>query len=95
MNFYRYQLEASSQRPRDPDTLDFTTLRLTEEAGEVAGVVKRIARKQKRQIGNRDRAKLQDEMGDVLHSLAKLAEAAGFNLEGIAAQSLAKQAKEA
>jgi NTP pyrophosphatase (non-canonical NTP hydrolase) len=86
-----FQQQAALQRLRDPRTLDFTTLRLTEEAGEVAGVVKQFARKNKTTMGKRDTARLKDEMGDVLHALAILADVAGLELSEIAAQSLKKQ----
>ena len=91
MNFNTFQSTAAGQRQSEPDTLDFTTLRLTEEAGEVAGVVKRIARKQREDVSKTHMKKLKDEMGDVLHALSKLADAAGLSLDEIAKQSLRKQ----
>lgn len=86
-----FQSNATRQRKNDPRTLDYATLRLTEEAGEVAGVVKRFARKDKLTMGKRDLARLKDEMGDVLHALAILADVAGLELSEIAADSLNKQ----
>ncbi len=91
MNFNSYQNTTRAQRLHEPQTLDYTALRLTEEAGEVAGVVKRIARKNRDEITKGHRQRLQDEMGDLLHSLAKLANAAGLSLDDIAKQSLRKQ----
>ena len=96
LDFNDYQAQARKHRRHEPHTLDYTALRLTEEAGEVAGVVKRIVRKDPAgypsSMGQAHTKHLADEMGDVLHALSTLADAAGFDLGEIAVASLKKQA---
>jgi NTP pyrophosphatase (non-canonical NTP hydrolase) len=71
----------------------FFGLRLAEETGEVIGVVKRHSfRRPGKPLDEKEKSALEDEMGDVLHSLAQLAESAGLSLSQIAYQSLLKQA---
>jgi NTP pyrophosphatase (non-canonical NTP hydrolase) len=90
MTLDEFQFHASMQRlDRDQATLEYGALRLCEEAGEVAGVVKRLT--QINYTGKKRAEDLLDEMGDVLHSLAKLANIAGFDLERVAQASLEKQ----
>ena len=90
----QFQKRAGNDRTNEPITIDYTAVRLAEEAGEVLGVAKRHMRKiytGNAHMTKRDTARLQDEMGDVLHALSKLADAAGLDLEEIARQSLDKQ----
>lgn len=95
MKLSTFQTRARDQRLNDPTTLDFTVLRLVEEAGEVAGVTKRISRRNQVDgfgVTNPVQwSRLKDEMGDVLHSLSKAADAAGLSLEEIAVEALKKQ----
>lgn len=95
-DFTAFQLATEGQRMKDPPSIEFATMRLVEEAGEVAGVVKRVMFSYRRElildiIPRSKSDNLKDEMGDVLHALAKLASAAGFSLADIAAASLDKQ----
>ncbi len=67
----------------------YPTLGLVNEAGELAGKVKKIFRDKGGQIGEADREALKGELGDVLWYLAQicteldlsLAEVAGGNIE--------------
>lgn len=97
-DFTTFQLYASEQRTREPRTIEYCGIRLTEEAGEVAGVVRRAYNRMATygirgsSLTTAERVKLLDEAGDVLHSLAKLLDVAGISLADVASSSLDKQA---
>lgn len=66
-------------------------LRVGEEAGEVLGQVKRL--ETRTVLGNPTdgiKAKIADEMGDVLHSLAGLADTYGMSLDDLAHLAIEK-----
>ncbi len=72
----------------------YPTLGLVNEAGEVAGKVKKIFRDKQGVIGEEDRQALKGELGDVLWYLAQicteldltLAEVAGSNIEKLSSR---------
>src|SRR3954452_21053174 len=68
MNFEEYQAEASATAlyPRRMENLEYPTLGLAGEAGEVANIVKKIQRDFGGEITDETRTKLKDELGDVL-----------------------------
>ncbi|MCP3857482.1 MAG: nucleoside triphosphate pyrophosphohydrolase family protein [Actinomycetia bacterium] len=68
----------------------YPTLGLTNEAGEVAGKVKKIFRDREGQVTDADRAALTLELGDVLWYLAELCTQLGVSLEEVAAANLDK-----
>jgi len=68
----------------------YPTLGLTNEAGEVAGKIKKIFRDKEGQISEADRAALKAELGDVLWYLAQVATELGLSLQDIADANLAK-----
>lgn len=68
----------------------YPTLGLANEAGEVAGKIKKIFRDKGGVIGEAERAALKDELGDVLWYLAQLCTELGLTLEEVAAANLEK-----
>lgn len=93
INFAEYQKRAKETVVYPYDTgLLYTTLGLTSEAGEVAGVVKRILRDDAGRLGPLRRDELVTEAGDVLWYLAMLCEEAGVSLQYVAERNLHKLA---
>ncbi len=68
----------------------YPTLGLTNEAGEVAGKVKKIFRDRGGRVTDEDRAALTLELGDVLWYLAELCTQLGIELEDVAAANIDK-----
>lgn len=68
----------------------YPTLGLTNEAGEVAGKVKKICRDRHGHITDADRQDLAYELGDVLWYLAEICTRLGLRLEDVAAANIAK-----
>lgn len=68
----------------------YPTLGLANEAGEVAGKIKKIFRDKAGVIGDGERAALQAELGDVLWYLAQVATELDLSLNEIAATNLEK-----
>lgn len=95
MNFEEYQSEASRTAlyPRRLSNLEYPTLGLTGEAGEVANVVKKIQRDHGGIISDEIRTKLKDELGDVLWYISACADELGITLTEIAEYNVAKLAK--
>ncbi|MFN3705968.1 MAG: nucleoside triphosphate pyrophosphohydrolase family protein [Thermoflexales bacterium] len=94
MTLDEYQQEAArtAQYPLIGHDVIYPTLGLTNEAGEVAGKVKKIFRDKGGVISEADRAALGAELGDVLWYLAQVCTALGLSLEDVAQQNLAKLA---
>lgn len=95
MNFEEYQSEASQTAlyPRRLSNLEYPTLGLAGEAGEVANVVKKIQRDNEGVITDEIRAKLKDELGDVLWYISACADELGLTLNEIAEFNVNKLAK--
>ncbi len=68
----------------------YPTLGLTNEAGEVAGKVKKIFRDRGGVVTDADREALTLELGDVLWYLAELCTRLDISLEDVAAANVAK-----
>jgi NTP pyrophosphatase (non-canonical NTP hydrolase) len=68
----------------------YPTLGLANEAGEVAGKIKKIFRDRQGVITDADREALALELGDVLWYLAEICTRLGIRLEDVAAANLAK-----
>jgi NTP pyrophosphatase (non-canonical NTP hydrolase) len=73
----------------------YPTLGLANEAGEVAGKVKKILRDRQGRISDADRETLALELGDVLWYLSEICTRLGIRLEDIAARNIAKLADRA
>ncbi|HMN29787.1 MAG TPA: nucleoside triphosphate pyrophosphohydrolase family protein [Caldilineaceae bacterium] len=68
----------------------YPTLGLVNEAGELAGKVKKIFRDKQGQISAEDRTALKYELGDVLWYLAQICTELDLTLEEVAAANLTK-----
>jgi NTP pyrophosphatase (non-canonical NTP hydrolase) len=95
MNFENYQSEASQTAlyPNRLKNLEYPTLGLAGEAGEVANIVKKIQRDHGGIITDEVRAKLKDELGDVLWYISACADELGLTLTEIAEYNVNKLAK--
>jgi NTP pyrophosphatase (non-canonical NTP hydrolase) len=95
MNFEDYQSEASqtAHYPRRMSNLEYPTLGLTGEAGEVANIVKKIQRDHNGVLTDETRNKLKDELGDVLWYISACADELGLTLGEIAEYNVSKLAK--
>lgn len=68
----------------------YPTLGLANEAGEVAGKVKKIFRDHNGEIGDADREALKQELGDVLWYLAQICTELDLSLSEVASANLTK-----
>ena len=95
MTFEDYQTEAKTTAlyPNRLSNLEYPTLGLTGEAGEVANIVKKIQRDHKGIITDEIRGKLKDELGDVLWYISACADELGITLSEVAEYNVAKLAK--
>ena len=95
MNFEEYQSEArkTALYPRRLENLEYPTLGLAGEAGEVANIVKKIQRDHDGVLKDEIRAKLKDELGDVLWYISACADELDLTLTEIAAYNVDKLAK--
>lgn len=95
MNFEEYQSAArvTALYPRRLENLEYPTLGLTGEAGEVANIVKKIQRDNDGVITDEIRGKLKDELGDVLWYISACADELGITLAQIAEFNVEKLAK--
>ena len=95
MHFEEYQSEASTTAlyPRRMSNLEYPTLGLAGEAGEVANIVKKIQRDHGGILNEEIRAKLKDELGDVLWYISACADELGLTLNEIAEFNVNKLAK--
>ena len=95
MNFEEYQDAASvtALYPNRLKNLEYPTLGLAGEAGEVANIVKKIQRDFSGEITDEIRAKLKDELGDVLWYISACADELGLTLTEIAKFNVEKLAK--
>ncbi|MBX3281197.1 MAG: nucleoside triphosphate pyrophosphohydrolase family protein [Acidobacteria bacterium] len=95
MNFEDYQSAASKTAlyPRRMANVEYPTLGLAGEAGEVANIVKKIQRDHAGVLTDETRAKLKDELGDVLWYISACADELGLTLTEIAEFNIQKLAK--
>ena len=73
--------------------LEYPTLGLAGEAGEVANIVKKIQRDHEGILTDETRGKLKDELGDVLWYISACADELGLTLQEIAEYNVNKLAK--
>ncbi len=95
MNFEEYQQEAKQTAlyPNRLKNLEYPTLGLAGEAGEVANIVKKIQRDHGGVINEEIRSKLKDELGDVLWYISACADELGLTLAEIADYNVEKLSK--
>lgn len=91
-NFNHYQQESRRtwNLVQTDHPIVYPTLGLVNEAGEVAGKIKKIFRDKQGQISEADREALKQELGDVLWYLTQIATELGVTLEDVAATNLTK-----
>ena len=94
LTFEEYQRQASetAMYPKRLENLEYPTLGLAGEAGEVANVVKKIQRDFGGEITTEIRARLKDELGDVLWYISACADELKLTLEEIAEFNVEKLA---
>jgi NTP pyrophosphatase (non-canonical NTP hydrolase) len=94
MDFNEYQKRSrrTAAYPAIGHAVIYPTLGLVNEAGEVAGKIKKIFRDKGGQISEESRHALQSELGDVLWYLAQVSTELGLSLEEVAEANLFKLA---
>lgn len=92
MNFNDYQQKsrATAQYPAIGHPVIYPALGLVNEAGEVAGKIKKIFRDKQGNIGETEREALKAELGDVLWYIAQVATELELPLDEIAEANLSK-----
>ncbi len=95
LTFEEYQRQASETAlyPKRLQNLEYPTLGLAGEAGEVANIVKKIQRDFGGELTEEIRLKLKDELGDVLWYISACADELGLTLEQIAEFNVKKLAE--
>jgi len=92
MDFETYQAQSrrTAKYPEIGHAVIYPALGLTNEAGEVAGKVKKIFRDKGGVIGEAEREALKSELGDVLWYLAQVCTELGLSLDEVAQANLEK-----
>jgi NTP pyrophosphatase (non-canonical NTP hydrolase) len=92
MNFSDYQARSrkTARYPVIGHGVIYPTLGLTNEAGEVAGKVKKIFRDKGGLIGDEERAALKSELGDVLWYLSQVCTELGISFDEVAEANIEK-----
>ena len=91
--FNEYQKESADSDmgvPMKLSPLVYYAIAINEEAGELAGKVKKIYRDHNGAISATDRADMIDEGGDILWYLTRLCETLGISLEEMARRNIIK-----
>ena len=91
-NFQSYQRESRKTWNviKTDHSIVYPTLGLANEAGEVAGKIKKIFRDRNGQITDADREALKSELGDVLWYLTQICTELGLSLEEVAEANVSK-----
>ncbi|GAB4465139.1 MAG: nucleoside triphosphate pyrophosphohydrolase family protein [Anaerolineales bacterium] len=92
MNFNDYQTKSrkTAGYPAIGHPVIYPVLGLANEAGEVAGKIKKVFRDKGGEISEETRAALKAELGDVLWYLAQVATELGLTLDEIAEHNIEK-----
>lgn len=92
MNRYQRMAEETANYPRERelDGLDYATLGLAGEAGEVANKVKKVHRDDGCVLTDEKRHAIAEELGDVLWYVAMAAKEIGYSLDEVALLNYAK-----
>jgi NTP pyrophosphatase (non-canonical NTP hydrolase) len=92
MDFNDYQSKSrkTAKYPAIGHPVIYPALGLVNEAGEVAGKIKKVFRDKDGQISEETRAALKAELGDVLWYIAQVATELNLSLDEIAQYNLAK-----
>ena len=89
-NIYQRESRKTWNLIRTDHAIAYPTLGLCNEAGEVAGKIKKIFRDRGGKITEEDRQALKQELGDVLWYLAQICTELDISLEEVAAANLEK-----
>jgi NTP pyrophosphatase (non-canonical NTP hydrolase) len=92
MDFTDYQTKSrkTAKYPAIGHPVIYPTLGLTNEAGEVAGKIKKIFRDKEGVIGAAEREALKGELGDVLWYLAQVCTELDLTLDEVAEHNIEK-----
>ncbi len=92
MDFSTYQTKShkTAKYPAIGHGVIYPTLGLTNEAGEVAGKIKKIFRDKGGVIGEAEREALKSELGDVLWYLAQVCTELEISLDEVAEHNIEK-----
>jgi NTP pyrophosphatase (non-canonical NTP hydrolase) len=92
MNFNDYQTQSrkTAKYPAIGHPVIYPTLGLTNEAGEVAGKIKKIFRDKGGVISEADRTALKGELGDVMWYLTQVCTELDLSLDDVAGYNLEK-----
>lgn len=92
MNFTDYQTKsrATAKYPAIGHGVIYPTLGLTNEAGEVAGKIKKVFRDKGGEVNAETREALKSELGDVLWYLSQVATELDLSLDEIAEANIVK-----
>ena len=92
MNFSDYQTKSrkTAGYPAIGHSVIYPTLGLVNEAGEVAGKIKKVFRDKDGQISEETREALKAELGDVLWYIAQMATELDLSLDDIAQSNITK-----
>ena len=92
MDFNDYQTKSrkTARYPAIGHSVIYPTLGLVNEAGEVAGKIKKIFRDKGGEVSEETREALKAELGDVLWYIAQVATELDLSLDDIAASNIAK-----
>lgn len=88
-NTYQQQTKSTAIYPKE-NAIEYCTLGLCGEAGEIANKVKKIIRDNNGVITEQSKLDLKAELGDVQWYLARLADDLGFNLDDVVNENLQK-----
>jgi NTP pyrophosphatase (non-canonical NTP hydrolase) len=92
MNFDDYQQKALKTMLPTANNIPYVALGLTNEAGEVAGKIKKWIRDSEGDTTKLDKTAIMDELGDVLWYAAMLAQMVGISFSDIAQANIDKLA---
>ena len=92
MNFNDYQRKSrkTAGYPAIGHPVIYPTLGLVNEAGEVAGVIKKVFRDKDGEINDETRAMLKAELGDVLWYVAQVCTELGLSMDEVAEYNIDK-----